>query len=105
VLKRLWDYFSGMDWVGPVFFRSRKVWPVIVVGQSDRKGELMATLSTRDKELLRLMVQGKDDREIADELGISSIALSQRRKAVVRKMGARSPKEAIKRAKRRGLTR
>ena len=51
------------------------------------------------------MVQGKDDREIADELGISSIALSQRRKAVIRKMGARSPKEAIKRAKRRGLTR
>ena len=102
MLTKLWNYFSGMNWVGLVFFRSRKVWPSLGLGSPDGEDNDVR-ISGTDRRLLQLMATEWDDRDIAAELGVSVITVGERRKTVIRKMGVRTSKEAVRLARRRNL--
>ncbi|GIX49352.1 MAG: hypothetical protein KatS3mg131_3563 [Candidatus Tectimicrobiota bacterium] len=55
-----------------------------------------APLSAREKEVLYLLVQGRAARDIADTLCISYATVRNHLQAILRKLGVRSQREAIK---------
>ena len=60
-------------------------------------------LTFREMTVLRLVVAGKSDKEIAATLGISTLTASKHLANILRKMGAGSRTEAGVRAVREGL--
>ena len=57
-----------------------------ISSEKDRPGEL----SVREKEVLRLLVEGKINKEIADELSISINTVITHRKNITAKTGIKS---------------
>lgn len=57
---------------------------------------LGAPLSSREKEVLYLLVQGKAAREIADSLCISYATVRNHLQTILRKLGVHSQREAVK---------
>jgi DNA-binding CsgD family transcriptional regulator len=64
---------------------------------------LGAPLSTREKEVLYLLVQGNAPREIADTLCISYATVRNHLQTVLRKLGVHSQREAVKLALERNI--
>jgi DNA-binding NarL/FixJ family response regulator len=62
----------------------------------------IARLTPREQDVLRLMVRGFDNREIAAELGIGYNTARSHSQAVIEKLGARSRLDAVARAHRAG---
>lgn len=65
--------------------------------------ELPATLTAREQEVLKLIVQGYTNRQIADELTISSRTVEGHRANLTDKLGIRSRVELLRYAKDHGL--
>jgi two-component system NarL family response regulator len=63
------------------------------------------TLSKREIEVLKLMAQGKSNKEIASALFISEVTVKSHGKAIFAKMNVTSRTEAVADAARRGLLR
>lgn len=60
-------------------------------------------LTPRERDVLRLMVQGLSNREIAAELGIAYTTVRTHAQAVIEKLDARSRLQAVARAYRAGI--
>jgi FixJ family two-component response regulator len=64
-----------------------------------------ARLSSREREVMALVVVGKANKEVASELGISEITVKAHRGSMIRKMEARSLAELVNQAARLRLPR
>ena len=74
--------------------------------QLDRLTELKAlvgTLTPREREVFKLVVQGKVNKQIAIELGISARTIKAHRQRVMEKVRARSLAELVSIAERLGI--
>lgn len=60
-------------------------------------------LSTRERQVLRLIAEGLSAKEIASELGISTKTVEAHRTSIMRKLGARKATELVRYALRHGL--
>jgi DNA-binding CsgD family transcriptional regulator len=66
--------------------------------QQAERSRLMASLTVREREILGLMSEGMDNREIALGLGISYATVRSHVRHLLGKLGARSKLEAVVRA-------
>jgi DNA-binding NarL/FixJ family response regulator len=73
--------------------------------RSPKRGpsEPLSLLSTREREVLRLIAEGLSAKEIARELSISSKTVEAHRTSLMRKLGARKATELVRFALRHGL--
>jgi RNA polymerase sigma factor (sigma-70 family) len=74
-------------------------------GEAMRLAELserLATLSERERQIMRLVVIGRPNKQIAGELGLSEMTVKVHRGQVMRKMHARSLPELVRMADRLG---
>lgn len=60
-----------------------------------RQGERYATLTTRERQILREVTRGRLNKQIGFDLGISEVTVKLHRSSVMRKMEARSLGELI----------
>jgi FixJ family two-component response regulator len=65
--------------------------------------ESYALLSTREREVLPLVVTGLTNRQSAEKLGIAKITLQVHRAQIMRKMGAQSVPDLVRMAGKLGL--
>jgi DNA-binding NarL/FixJ family response regulator len=69
-----------------------------------RKGdEPFTQLSAREREVLRLIAEGRSAKEVAGELHISTKTVEAHRTSLMRKLGARKATELVRYAVRHGL--
>jgi DNA-binding NarL/FixJ family response regulator len=66
--------------------------------EQDRRTRLLASLTPREQEILVLMTQGLDNREIADRLHVAYPTVRSHVRRVLRKFDARSRLEAVVKA-------
>jgi DNA-binding NarL/FixJ family response regulator len=73
--------------------------------RSPKRGgaEPFTTLSTREREVLRLIADGLSAKEIASSLGISTKTVEAHRTSLMRKLGTRKATELVRYALRHGL--
>lgn len=64
----------------------------------------LKSLTSRQREVLELLLEGRSNREIAEELGLSVKAIESRRTKMMEKLDARSMIDIVKLAIRTGLT-
>lgn len=64
--------------------------------------DTVATLSAREREVLRLIARGATNREIANELHLSHHTVKEHTSMLYRKLRARNRAEAVRRAQRLG---
>src|SRR3546814_8302105 len=60
--------------------------------------ERFETLSAREQQVMQLVTVGKLNKQVAGDLGISEVTVKIHRAAVMRKMGARSLADLIRRS-------
>ncbi len=60
-------------------------------------------LTAREREVLKLIAEGKTDREIANTLVLSHRTVRNYSQRILQKLGIHSRQEAVRRARRRGL--
>lgn len=63
----------------------------------------LGTLTTREREILQLVVTGRPNKQLAAELGLSEITVKVHRASVLRKMQAKSLAELVRMVDRLGL--
>jgi len=68
-----------------------------------RRPELLARLSAREVEVLRLIAEGSSAKEVASALGISTKTVEAHRTSLMRKLGVRKATELVRCALRCGL--
>jgi FixJ family two-component response regulator len=69
-----------------------------VDGDLSRMRERFGTLSPREQQVMFLVAAGKMNKQVAGDLGISEITVKIHRRAVMRKMGARTLADLIRMA-------
>jgi FixJ family two-component response regulator len=67
-------------------------------GDLSRTRERFGTLSPREEQVMFLVAAGKMNKQVAGDLGISEITVKIHRRAVMRKMGARTLADLIRMA-------
>ena len=73
-------------------------------GRASRRPETERPLSTREREVLQLIAEGKSSKEIAATLGIAVTTVETHRRQVMQKLNLRTIAELTKYAIREGLT-
>jgi FixJ family two-component response regulator len=63
----------------------------------------LGSLTPREREVMRLVVTGRLNKQIAAELGVSEVTVKVHRSSAMRKMGAKSLAELVRMADRLGL--
>jgi DNA-binding NarL/FixJ family response regulator len=66
--------------------------------QHARQEELLGRLTRREQEILALMIQGADNRTVAERLSISYATVRTHVRSILAKLGARSQLEAVAKA-------
>jgi DNA-binding NarL/FixJ family response regulator len=91
---------------GEKFF-CNKVFEIVMQEQSAKLAEncLPTTLSSREIEIIKLVVAGKSTMAIAKQLHLSPHTVSTHRKNIIKKLGIRSPVELVTYAFELGLVR
>lgn len=69
-----------------------------LAGQDQERSRQLASLTPRESEILRLMTQGLDNREIAGQLSVAYPTVRSHVRKVLEKLGARSRLEAVVKA-------
>jgi DNA-binding NarL/FixJ family response regulator len=88
-------------------YLSPKITGVIVnecVGGVPERGAFCGTLSPREREVLQMVAEGKNTKEIAYELGLSSKTIEGHRRQVMEKLKLYSVAELTRYAIREGVT-
>ncbi len=75
-----------------------------VRGQLPTAASVIDSLGRREREVLRLVAEGRSSKEIAALLGISAATVDTHRRNIMRKLGSHSVAELTKIAIREGLT-
>lgn len=75
-----------------------------VPGPGDDNIGTVEPLSTRDREILQLIGQGRSTKQIAEDLGISSKTVEARRRKIMEELNANSVADLVKIAISMGLT-
>ena len=65
--------------------------------------ERFGSLTPREREIMALVVSGRMNKQIADDLNVSEITVKVHRDHVMRKMGAKSLAELVRMADRLGM--
>ena len=60
------------------------------------------TLTVREQDVLKLLAEGKTDREVADALGLALSTVRNHSQRILEKLGVHRRAEAVERARRRG---
>jgi FixJ family two-component response regulator len=68
------------------------------VGETERLQAQFATLSPRERQVMLLVTQGKMNKQVAGDLGLSEITIKIHRGAAMRKMGARTLADLVRMA-------
>ena len=63
-----------------------------------RYADLLGSLTPREQEILALMIQGADNRTVAERLSISYVTVRTHVRSILAKLGARSQLEAVAKA-------
>ena len=71
--------------------------------QDAERSELLSRLTAREREVLDLMAEGMDNRDIAQRLGVNYTTVRTHVRSLLDKLGARSKLEAVVKASRWGL--
>jgi len=71
--------------------------------ERSRQAQLLATLTEREKEILALMIDGTDNRTIAELLHITYATVRTHVRSVLAKLGARSQLDAVAKATQMGF--
>jgi two-component system, NarL family, response regulator DevR len=66
--------------------------------EHSRQAELLSSLTPREREILALMVQGVDNRAVAERLHISYATVRTHVRSILAKLGARSQLDAVAKA-------
>ena len=66
--------------------------------QQARNADLLGSLTSREQEILVLMIQGADNRTVAERLNISYATVRTHVRSILAKLGARSQLEAVAKA-------
>lgn len=74
-----------------------------LAGQQSTAKSFLPTLTRREREVLKLITQGKSDNDIAQELIVSPATIESHRKNIRSKLGARNSAEIVRIAMERGL--
>lgn len=78
---------------------AEKTYPHVAVTGADQRGRRKKpSLTTRQKEVLALLVLGRNSREIAEELGVSVYTVRSHVQNVLKALGASSRIEAVSKA-------
>lgn len=88
---------------GEALFPARRLADVLarqrqLAGRRKEQSELLGTLTPREREILRMMARGLDNRAMARELGIGYSTVRSHVRGVLEKLGAHSKLEAVARA-------
>lgn len=75
-----------------------------VAPQTDRQAPPLIKLSSREKEIIKLIVEGKANREIADVLYLSELTIKTHRKNVYQKLGVNNVAGLLHTVRKLGLT-
>ncbi len=67
------------------------------------QGLQLIALTPREREVLKLLAEGKTDKEIAQTLTLAFRTVRNHAHNILQKLGSRNRHEAVQRAKRRGL--
>lgn len=90
------------------FYLSPRIAGVVVRGYLGRQGRAVATpvarLTPREREVLQLIAEGKNTKEVAFSLDVSVKTIETQRVQIMRKLGTTSIAELTKHAIREGLT-
>jgi len=70
--------------------------------QALRQGFQVVKLTAREQEVLKLLAEGKTDREIASELVVKATTVRNHSQHILEKLSVHNRKEAVRRARRRG---
>jgi FixJ family two-component response regulator len=90
-----------LDAVSTAIARDR-TWRAAESATTDLK-QRFATLSQREQQVMRLVVLGKMNKQVAGELSLSEITVKIHRGAAMRKMGARTLADLVRMAEALGL--
>jgi two-component system, NarL family, response regulator DevR len=71
--------------------------------EHSRQAELLASLTPREREILALMIQGVDNRAMAERLHISYATVRTHVRSILAKLGASSQLDAVAKASQLGL--
>ncbi|MFY0652636.1 MAG: response regulator transcription factor [Cyclobacteriaceae bacterium] len=80
---------------GQRFFCSRVMDLMLDTSENESKGKLDELLSTREREVLELIVQGNSTASIAEKLFVSVHTVNTHRKNILKKLSLKSPTQLI----------
>jgi two-component system, NarL family, response regulator NreC len=85
-------------------FLSPKVTTLVTAGLSSGPGDAGGQLTPLEREVLRMVSEGKTTKQIAAEIGKSSKAVEATRRRIAGKLGVSGTAEMVRAAIRKGLT-
>ncbi|MFQ5681101.1 MAG: response regulator [Candidatus Omnitrophota bacterium] len=94
LLPALRHILQGEAYLSPKI--SQYIIDKVKFGNIGQKGDEGAVLSAREKDVLRLVVEGKTAKEIAQTLFISARTVENHKNSILKKLGLRKTSELIK---------
>ena len=76
-----------------------------IAREQSRHAQLLASLTPREKEILALMIEGADNRAVAEQLHLSYATVRTHVRSILAKLDARSQLDAVTKAIQIGFTR
>ena len=93
-LEKPFDEQGPVAAVEAAFARERR--RLQASGAAQRRSQSLAALSAREREVMRLLVEGLHNKEVAERLGISPRTVEVHKSRVMTKVGARNLAELVK---------